>query len=224
MLGCSGLIYKELGSWKTSRDRATNPKYRAISMFHGSSYGGQVNLEGDIGGYLLARNIQDVTDVSSLQIKENTYLSDLLSAYLPINPKKISDDWKFRCYYFLQMLGAEYNNKYALKNRTELVLNIKDKVLAFGEWYIVVRLGSNLNKDTLEKIIDTSAFLEGAAMEVSRLFVDTLIVGALNPGSPISTKGEGPNPTPKGEPYEKYLKLKETKDWFSEIKKMIENR
>lgn len=205
--------------------RTTNPKFRAINLFHGSSYGGQVNLEGDIGAYLLARDINETGDPSGLQIKESTYISDLLKFYLPIDSKKISDDWRFRCYHFLRLIGAKYDGKkYVLTNRESLIREISDKVLAFGEWYIVVRLLSNSSDKTLQKIIDTTAFLEGAALEVSTLFVDTLIVGTFKSGGPVIATGQLPNPTPKGEPFEKYVKLKEAKDWFSEIKKLTNNQ
>lgn len=205
-----------------SINRVLNPKLRAITMFKGSSFGGQVNLEGDVGAFLLAMNVNEVSDPSEVLIGDNDFIADLLSCYLPIDNKSIPFEWLNRSYNFCRILGAEFSNDKSLTNRVELENRIASKIQNFGEWYMVNRLRQRGNA-SINILIEASSHLIGSSKEISRIFIDTLLSAIKSPKLPIQAFGNGPDPVPKGEPFQKYILLKESKNWIEKTGEWFEN-
>ena len=146
--------------------RVSNPRIRAITMFRGSSFGGQVNLEGDIGGFLVGRN--EEVNPSGVLIGENDTIADVLSIYLPLNDKNISAEWLNRSYNFIKILGAEFDIEKNLLNREEVEENIAQKIQKFGEWYMVNRLRQK-GMGSIDILISASAHLVGTSKEITSI-------------------------------------------------------
>src|SRR5262249_10481010 len=85
------------GTVRLARARVKAPGTSASISFTGSDYGGSINLEGDIAGYVVASG--GATALSAPSIPAGKRLSDALQDYL--SPATPSSAWKDRAKTFL---------------------------------------------------------------------------------------------------------------------------
>jgi len=180
------------GAGMLSIRRMTDPTRRVKTVFTGSDFGGAVNLEGDIGGFLLARDTTS-SSISNLDFTGKTYLWETLDNYL--DPAAKGSDWNNRCQLFLAMLGGTFTGT-TLTNRSTLETSLAGKIRDFGLWYMINRLRQTgtFSKKTAT---DASKHLVGASSEVTKVFLDIMTscaTGAITTLKPVSD----PAPTAPG--------------------------
>lgn len=221
--GCTGL---EITTWigdigggagMLAINRIKNPNKRAKDMFRGSSFGGWINLEGDIAAYLIARDISEI-GTPSISFSENEFIAGALENYLLNKDEK--NQWKNRAKIFLEMLGAEFDHDDNITNIKEVGIHTAAKIASFAELYMANRLRQNGNVST-DQLIAASSHLIGASTEMTLILLNTLIKAIKSEAkSRIEAKGFDPSPTKKGEPFKKYVlaKIAEVKARQSEKK------
>jgi hypothetical protein len=120
-------------------------------------------------------------------------IADALETYL--GPSGVGAEWNNRCGSFLQMMGGTVA-KGVLTNRTDVVNTLKPQIEGFACFYLWNRLRqqAKLNSALLKT---ASEHIEGAAQEVTEIFVDALINCLSKPSSSVAAATD-PAPTPKG--------------------------
>jgi hypothetical protein len=165
------------GTGMLAMRRAEGAPSKAKSLVYnasGNDYGAQVNLEGDIGAYLVSSNKSAADKPSDVQVGKYSYLADAIADYLMPNIQgKTSDTWGTRAKLFAQMLGAEFDAADNIRNEPTMSKAITSKLRAFGDNYAFARLMSH-NSLTPDKSLKTSKNLGGAAAEVATIFIDIL--------------------------------------------------
>jgi hypothetical protein len=202
------------GTGMLAQKRIDNPAKRAIEMYKGSSFGGRVNLEGDIAAFLVAQGYLLYIGSNS----NDDLIADYLTSYL-ISDK---DKWKNRAKNFLFELGAELDeDKKVVKNVESVKKNISAKLAGFAENYMMLRLWGK--PDYIDLMIKGTSHIVGAANEMAEIFVETLTHVWKNQGkSLIPPPNVNPVPTPAGKPFRKYVLAKAAKDNGEEFIREVE--
>lgn len=199
--------------------RTNNPNLRAITIYNGqSSFGSSTNLEGDIAAFVLGWNdsppplsiFPSFTSDQTLEVIFEEYVLD------------INSQWMDRARQFLIILGGEFNSSGVLINENELIENLTSQMETFGESYLVFRLLDNGIFD-LDRMIEASTHLHGAANEVAQILITTLMNEAANPDNKIKATGTGPAPTVPGVPYTKYTSMRNIENWKNWIREQMGN-
>ena len=190
------------GAGKLAWERVQNPNKRALSKFSSNShFGGWINLEGNVGAYLVGRDENVIWDAPKISLSDDDYLADALAAYLSND----NMDWEKRSVLFLNMIGGQSDENIEL---------IAAKIEDFGENYLLARALDGADIDMYE----ASSHLKGASIEIAKIFVDALV----NADSKI--KGAlDLTPTPKGQPYVKYRLAKKSIELKDKLKEWIKN-
>jgi hypothetical protein len=180
------------GAARLALRRIATPTTGALNYFRGTDYGGPINLEGDIAGYMVATG--GAGGVAPLAIPAGGTVADSLAAYLlpPTSGGAAGRDT--RCTGFLGALGGTFSGT-TLTNRAAVLAYIAEQVLDFGCWYLVnwLRQNGGLNLATAEA---AALHMAGAANEVAELFLAALERCVASPGSPIQAGSPVPAPTP----------------------------
>lgn len=183
--------------------RTRDASRRAISVFgvSGSSFGAPINLEGNVGAYLIGREIDDPdepdgpTDVSFPDGNEVNPIATIVGNYLGTTAP--SADWNNRGKIFLQMLGGEFTGT-TLTNRTDLIDDLTDKIETFGSRYVVLRVKDGVPPAQIPAtFVAISRHIRGASREVASVFVDALVYAVAHPAELIRYR-TNPDPTPPG--------------------------
>lgn len=183
------------GAGMLAKDRISSPNSPATTRFVGLNFGGSNNLEGDVAGYIVARDKSgDGNSPSALNIPKGKWIADVLEEYL--SPGTPSDEWKNRCTLFLKMLGGEFKGSTKLSNRKELIERLATQVAEFGSVYLLNRLRQN-NQLTVRLFENASLHLVGTAKEVSQVFVDALVYSHEHQGARLMAHPPAPPVTPK---------------------------
>jgi hypothetical protein len=170
--------------------RTTDPKRRAKTVFGKSDFGAAVNLEGDIAGFLVLRDTSK-TAASGLDLSRHSLLSVAIQEYL--NPADPHSEWNSRCKVFLTLLGGTFTGN-TLTNRSAMETNLQSKIKDFGRIYMINRLRQS-GKLSAKTLADSSRHLNGAATEVTKIFLDIMTscaAGTITELTPVSD----PNPSP----------------------------
>jgi hypothetical protein len=154
------------GAARLAVHRFVDPSKGASAVFRGSDYGGTVNLEGDVAGFVVASG--GSTSVGSPVFAAGKSLSDTLQDYL--SPK--GAEWKNRAATFLAMHGAAFTPSGALSNRAALAAKFGSQILDFACEYFGQRLIDG--KLTKAQIIGSCGWVASCAEEVAEAFVDAL--------------------------------------------------
>ncbi|ADO69800.1 hypothetical protein [Stigmatella aurantiaca] len=176
-----------------AKDRESSPNSPALTRFVGLNFGGSNNLEGDVAGYVVARDKSDDEGPSALEIPEGKLIADVLEEYL--SPGSPGSEWKSRCTVFLKMLGGEFKGA-TPGNRDELIEKLADQVADFGSIYLLNRLRQN-NQLKASLLEASYLHLVGAAKEVAQVFVDALVYSHANQGVRLQARPPAPPVTPK---------------------------
>ena len=118
------------GCGKLAKRRVKAPNTPAIKMFRGSDFGASPNIEGDIAGYLIARDVNSES-VTSVQLADEAFVADAIIRYLPLKGQ-YSEEWKNRFIVFVKMLGGKVNSNKEITNLAELSASLSDKILSCG--------------------------------------------------------------------------------------------
>jgi hypothetical protein len=181
------------GAGMLAKDRVSSPNSPALTRFVGLNFGGSNNLEGDVAGYVVARDKSDDEGPSALEIPEGKLIADVLEEYL--SPGSPGSEWKSRCTVFLKMLGGEFKGA-KLGNRDELIEKLAAQVADFGSIYLLNRLRQN-NQLKASLLEASYLHLVGAAKEVAQVFVDALVYSHANQGVRLQARPPAPPVTPK---------------------------
>jgi len=207
------------GAGQLAIKRITNPNKRAIDHFKGSSFGGWINLEGDVAAFLVAR--KDPTPFTFPlypDLEPDDMFAFALEEYLitAIDTDIESTIWYNRSKIFVEeFLNGEIVDG-EIANRTEVVQDLADMFIEFGENYMVNRLRQNGSLD-VDRAVQASSHLVGASTEIAEIFVNTLERSLGSPLKRIKASGPGPAPTPQGTPFAKYQNLQSIQERIDEL-------
>ena len=187
------------GAGMLASQRVSSPTTRAMTKFRGTDFGGPINLEGDVAGFVVGAGMPTGTNEPvGLAPDASTSVADMLAEYLLATPSgTASVAWSQRCSIFMQMNGAAFDASGALTNRHGLQTGLKEKIEAFACWYLVNRLRQS-NRLSIGTLRSASLHISGAAEEMATIFVDALEHCRVTPGSNLQATGSGPSPSPIG--------------------------
>ncbi|SHJ56020.1 protein of unknown function [Bradyrhizobium lablabi] len=167
------------GAAKVAILRASAPSTNIKEAFAApSDYGGTVNLEGDVAGFVVATSSKD--SVTAPAIPSDKGLSDALQEYL--SPAAPGSAWKGRAATFLSMYGGKLDpGSSTLTNRDELVSNLAPKIQVFACNYLASRVKDkhvtfSVAKSAADHVIPTS-------LEIAGTFLDALTDAAKSGGN-----------------------------------------
>lgn len=174
--------------------RMDAPRVRAAELlFSRDTYDLSANLEGDLAGYLVARNPKAGHRPSAPDPRTCHTVPDAIQEYV----SGISSDWSQRYRLFSQMIGASVEDG-RIANREILVRTVLEKTAAFASFYLVYRLRS-LGRLSRATVHEASRHVRGAAAEMTEIFVGLLEQG-LAQGQDGPAKPPDPEPSPAGDP------------------------
>lgn len=172
--------------------RVSAPTTNVSTRFSGSDYGGSINLEGDIAGYVVASGAS--TSLATPNIVAGKGLSDALQDYLTPGAATSSSAWSGRAKTFLTMQGATFDSSGNLSNRAALISAFAPKIKEFACNYLASRV-----KDSKISSADAKSaanHVTPVSEEVAEAFVDALDDSAKT-GNKIEAK-KFPTPKPAG--------------------------
>jgi hypothetical protein len=203
------------GAASLARRRVTAPRTSVQIIFNNttSDYGVMDNLEGDVGGYMVACG----TNPGGAPIfSPGKGVADVIADYLPIASNQ---QWISRASRFAIALGATIS-LVGITNTQSVINNLVPKLYDFAVWYAATRwipsgelMGS--------AAINSCTHMKGAAREVATVFVAALSRAIANSRNPIHASNPYPSPTPPG-PCESDL-LKSAAIDVSSVRKQIDN-
>lgn len=170
--------------------RSTSPNRSVSTIFpaSGSDYGASVNLEGDVGGFLIGRQ---GAAVGPPIFAKGQGVVEILERYLPVGTSTV--DWQSRCADFLRLMGGSVSGQSTLANPGPLISAIGQKIETFAVSYMTQRFIVGQQK-VGKQIGAACAHLHGAAVEVAGVFVQALVRSMKN--SLLSVAGTPPWPKP----------------------------
>lgn len=187
------------GAAMLSVARITNPRRRAVDFFRGTDFGGSINLEGDVAGYLVGADLSSPDAVAAPVMPGNGMIADALESYLLPAAGSTGTNWDTRCQDFLRMMGGAMGSSGTLTNRVAVVSGLASQIEGFACWYLVNRLRQT-GRLSLTSLRAASGHIGGASQEVATVFVDALEHCVTHPGSALAASGSGPAPTPPSTP------------------------
>lgn len=187
------------GAASLARKRATKPTTSVRVVFENaaSDYGAMDNLEGDLGGYLVACG----SSPGGTPIYPTGRVTDAIAAYLPLTT---TAHWTSRAARFATYLGATVSPA-GITNSKKVSATLSDQLYEFSVWYAATRWipsGELLGPAAQA----ACAHMRGAADEVATVFVAALSRAISRPGSPVSARSPYPSPTPPGKCMSKLMK------------------
>jgi hypothetical protein len=183
------------GAGMLAKDRTTSPSSPVLNRFTGLDFGGSNNLEGNIAGYVIARDKSSDKGPSELVIPKPKWIADILEDYL--SPGSPSTEWTDRCTVFLKMMGGEFTG-HKLSNHDALTERLAAQIAQFGSVYLWNRLRQK-NQLTASLLEASYLHIVGVAKEVAQVFVSALVYShehqgirlkARNPAPPVTTKAQ----------------------------------
>lgn len=166
--------------------RTSDPKTRAKKVVFDSNhdYGCSINIEGDIAGYVIGCDMKKLENITDPTDNFN-YI------YLGLQ-RFFEKDWVARVNAFLTMIGCKIENR-VLSNRKEILENMIDSVTGMAQFYITLRsFDKSFDK---KKLLQSFAYMESCAKEVSETFLDSLLSLRTHPNSTVFKATKDPNPT-----------------------------
>jgi len=222
-LGDLGGGVASLARRRASAQPTNLPKVEIIFNNSTSDYGVMDNLEGDVGGYLIACG----TSPGGAPVFSGAKgIADALADYLPLASMT---QWSSRSARFATALGAKVS-KAGISNQTAMIDQLTPKLYDFAVWYAATRWipSGELFGDMA---INTCKHMKGSAREVATVFVNTLSKSIANPSLPIQASKPFPEPTPPGSCDSKLLNAasvdvsnirKQLDDWRKELGRLFQ--
>lgn len=180
------------GTANLARKRAKDPSTSVKYVFHNTSsdYGVTDNLEGDIAGYVVASTSGGAGGIPSFG---GGGVAGAIRDYVlaPTSPQ-----WKSRVAAFAKALGASVSAQ-RITNKSTVEATVAKKLTEFGYWYAATRwvpTGELKGRDATR----TCEHMEGAAKEVSAVFIAALSTAIAAAPAPVVGKDPYPKPAPAG--------------------------
>jgi hypothetical protein len=151
--------------------RVASASTSAGTVFTGSDYGGSINLEGDIAGFVVATGGSPAALTAPTFTVGSGRLSDALQGYL--SPGAPGASWTNRAATFLRMYGATFDvSTNTLTNRPALIALFSGKIQIFACNYLASRVRDRrIPASTARAAAD---HVIPASEEVASAFVDAL--------------------------------------------------
>ncbi|HXC63969.1 MAG TPA: hypothetical protein VNZ67_06400 [bacterium] len=182
----------ELGTWLGDLGGAAGllaiaridaPRTRVRSLlFSPRNYDLRLNLEGDLAGYLVARD-RSARAVSPPAWSGFRTVADALQAYL--HGRGPEADWPRRYRLFAAMIGGQVQGA-RLGNAGELQSRLGRRVAVFASSYVAYRL-RHLGRLKRGQVLAAAQHLEGAAQELVAVFMDFMEQGLRGPLAALPT-------------------------------------
>jgi len=178
------------GAGNLAYRRLNNPDRSVKYLFplKGSDYGASINLEGDMGGYLVAPS-QNPSSFEEPTFPGSGGVAEELRNYLPLGS---TSDWHQRISHFSRALGGEIKGG-ELMYIGDLGNKLASKIGQFGAWYMSQRyiISGQLKG---EDIATACRHLASASREVATTFVVALAKSLQDPQKPFSARPPFPKP------------------------------
>lgn len=177
------------GAASLARRRATKPaaSVKAVFVNAASDYGAADNLEGDVGGFLVASGS---TPGGAPVWDGGKGVADVLADYFPIGSAQL---WNARAQRFAIALGANVS-KSGITNMASFTQTLAAKIYDFGVSYAATRWIPS--GEVSGKAADAMCrHLTGAATEVATVFVNLLARGIKSPSTGFHPSSY-PHPSP----------------------------
>jgi hypothetical protein len=158
------------GAASLASSRVLSPSTNVSSVFRGSDYGGSINLEGDIAGFVIATTGTPTAPQSATTGMAGSSLSDSLRSYLGTTSTTAA--WRNRATTFLRMYGAIFNSSNALTNGSSLISTFASRIQVFACNYLASRVQDH--HITFAQASAASGYINNAAQEVATAFVNAL--------------------------------------------------
>lgn len=185
-------------------DRGMNPSAPVQRRFSGSDFGGAINIEGDVAGFVVGHPSGVAGSPAAAAIAMGG-IADAFERYLGLTQP--STEWLERAKTFLAIYGGRLSGA-TLSNRADLIDRFSGQIESFAENYIALRFA---NKDvTAGRLRSAAVHLKGCAREVAEVFVDALVFSATHGSVEISARRPVPAPSPPGSSNLKLLALAAT--------------
>jgi hypothetical protein len=177
------------GTGKVALERASAPSAPASDAFlpAPSDYGGTINLEGDIAGYVVATG--SPTALTAPNIPAGKKLSDALSDY--VSSSGPGSAFKDRAHTFLTMNGGVFDPAGKLTNAADLIAKFAPKIEVFACNYVASRVGDkHVGYNLAKKASDN---VKPLSQEIAEIFIQALAHSALS-GDRIEARPPFPSP------------------------------
>ncbi len=182
------------GAGMLAVDRVATPTTSALHRFIGSNFGGSINLEGDVAGYVIARDPSS-SDSSSAPILPSDGIAGAVEKY--IGSPAPGPEWSGRASAFIRMNGGAVSGP-TITNKAELISSFAAKIESFGVNYLIARMKDK--KVSPSQVRGAASQLTGAAHEVAEVFVNALSSSLAHGGAAIEARPPAPAITSPGSP------------------------
>lgn len=183
------------GAAALAAHRVAAPGTSASSVFTGSDYGGSINLEGDIAGFVVASGASPTAITAPTFAPGPGRLSDALANYL--SPGTPGAAWSGRATTFLRMYGGTFDaTTRALTNSATLTSTFAGKIQIFACNYLASRVRDG--HMTYSAATSAASHVIPASVEVATAFVGALADSHLNGGRIEATRFPAPRATSPG--------------------------
>ncbi len=213
------------GAASLARKRITNPNVPVSVIFsnQSSDYGVMDNLEGDVGGYLVATG----SSPGGVTIYPQGGIAEAFANYLPVN--RTNNQWLTRASRFTIAIGGIFKSPGILDVQT-LIIKLADQIYDFAVWYAATRWipSGELMSGKAEVLCK---HIKGASKEVATVFVNTLVRAMTNPSGAIKASDPYPPPTGAGKCESTLLQnsstdpsaiRKQLQEWGKDLGKLFE--
>jgi hypothetical protein len=177
------------GAGSLAVDRVSDPSRSVGRKFSGSDYGGSINLEGDVAGFVVGRGGGD--KVVPPAIPPGKGIADILEDYL--TPGTPAREWKERAKTFLKMQGGKLDAAGNVTNKSSIVKDAASQIESFACQYLAQRADDH--RITEPQLIAATDHIRPASEEMAQAFFDALEDSAKS-GNKIEAK-KFPSPKPK---------------------------
>ncbi|HTB22574.1 MAG TPA: hypothetical protein VK914_07705 [bacterium] len=151
--------------------RMDAPSTRAVDLlFSPDQYDLTANLEGDLAGYLVARDRKAGPRVTAPDGGTFSTVPEAIETYAAQGA--VDSDWNGRYGIFVQMIGGHVEPS-GIGNRLALTRRIQAQTKAFASCYVVYRL-RHLKRFSRAALKSAGRHVAGASNELGLIFVDLL--------------------------------------------------
>ncbi len=193
--------------------RGSAPSTNVSTRFSGSDFGGSINLEGDIAGFVVGRGSS--TSVVAPTVPAGKGIADMLNDYL--SPGSPGSEWTSRATTFMQMHGGTFDASNNPSNRSALIAKFAPQIATFACQYLASRLADG--KFTAAQLAAATKHVTPCSEEVAETFVDALD-RCHKTGATLRGAAPFPAPKPAGAPAcggGVITILKDFKDWTQSL-------
>lgn len=170
--------------------RISAPSTNASTVFTGTDYGGSINLEGDVAGFVVGAGSSTAVTAPTITVGSGR-LSDALTSYLMPG----SSTYDYRATTFLSLYGGTFDpTTRALTNSATLIPIFAAKIQAFACNYLASRVRDR--HITYSQATTAATHVVPTSLEVATTFINAL-ADNITGGGRIEAR-RFPTPSPAG--------------------------